>query len=267
MAETDRQFSGSIPESYERYLGPFLFEPYARDLVARVPAREGLRVLEIAAGTGRVTRLLRQRLPASATIVATDLNEAMIAVGSRTAGASGITWRAADAQELPFDDASFDAVVCQFGMMFLPDKAKGFREARRVLTGGGVFLASVWGSIDENPPAKAIQTALERAFPGNPPRFLDVPHGFHDPEAIERMLREAGFVSAAVEAVALVGESPSARDVALGFTTGSPLTHQLLERGADPVAVAGALEEELAAAGGRAPFRARLLARIATARR
>jgi len=127
-------FSGSVPENYNRLLGPVLFEPYARDLVARLDRRDGVRVLEVACGTGIVTRRLREELPPAARLVATDLNEPMLDEARRNVPLDGITWQQADAQELPFPDDAFDAYVCQFGLMFLPDKVRGFDEARRVVT-------------------------------------------------------------------------------------------------------------------------------------
>jgi ubiquinone/menaquinone biosynthesis C-methylase UbiE len=136
-------FSGSVPQNYDRYLGPVLFEPYAADLVARVPATDGLRVLELACGTGILTRHLRAALPETATLVATDLNPPMVDYARDAVGAPGIDWRQADMQELAFDDGSFDVVLCQFGFMFLPDTVRGFAEARRVLAPGGMLLANV----------------------------------------------------------------------------------------------------------------------------
>lgn len=166
-----------MPERYDRYLVPLLFDDYATDLTARLPQRDGLRVLEIAAGTGAVTRHLRRALPADATLVATDLNDAMLEYAGAAVGEDGIEWRQADAQALPFEGASFDVVVCQFGYMFLPDKVAGFREARRVLDEDGLLLASVWNGFDENEVARVLQDLLGERFPDDPPRFLDTPYG------------------------------------------------------------------------------------------
>src|SRR5439155_12537094 len=139
----------------------------------RLPHREGLRVLELACGSGIVTRRLREALPESATLVATDLNEPMVAYARKAVGRKGIEWRQADAQALPFADSSFDVVVCQFGFMFLPDKALGFREARRVLAPGGMLLGNVWRSLAENPLLQVIHVTLAELFPDDPPRFLE----------------------------------------------------------------------------------------------
>ncbi len=234
-------FVGSVPENYHRFLGPLLFEPYARDLVRRVKAREGARVLETACGTGIVTRRLAESLPRGATLVATDLNEAMIDVARQHVGSAAgprhgtdgnrVTFRVADAQELPFADASFDAVVCQFGVMFFPDKPRGMREARRVLARGGRFCFSVWDSLERNPMAHTLQQTLERLFPSNTPDFLKTPFGWNDRDEIERTLRAAGFDKVSIDDVALISESPTPMDVARGFTEGNPLGAQLQERG------------------------------------
>ena len=195
------EFTGSIPERYDTYLGPWLFEPYAADLVARLPAREGLRVLELAAGTGIVTRRLREALPPSATLVATDLNEAMVDYARLAVASSSIVWQQADAEALPFDDGAFDVVVCQFGFMFLPDKVQGFREARRVLGAGGLLLANVWHARDENPYAQCAQELLDELFPDDPPRFLDTPYGYGDHDRLRSDLAEAGWEDVRLEAV------------------------------------------------------------------
>lgn len=260
-------FFGSVPENYDRYLVPWLFEPYAADLVARVPARDGLRVLEVAAGTGVVTRRLRETLPASATLVVTDLNDAMVDYARDAIGRPDIAWRQADAQALPFEDGSFDVVVCQFGFMFLPDKPRGFREARRVLAPEGVLLTNVWHGLEENPWALATHTAVARLFPDDPPRFMETPYDYGDPARLRADLRSAGWDAVELEDVPCETLADSARTVAVGIATGSPLTFQLAERGADPEAVATDLERELVAVGGERPFRARLTATVITARR
>ena len=160
MAEqNDRAFTGSIPALYERYMVPLLFVPYAEDLAARAKALAPRRLLEIAAGTGVVTRVLAASLPATA-ITATDLNEAMLDFAITKLTARHVTWRPADGQALPFPDASFDMVVCQFGIMFFPDRVRGFREARRVLAPGGRYLFSVWADLGANDFPEAITEAL-----------------------------------------------------------------------------------------------------------
>ncbi len=253
-------FVGSVPENYHRYLGPLLFEPYARDMAQRLRARPGTRVLETACGTGIVTRRLTEALPEGATLVATDLNEAMLEVARRHVGAEGqkpVSFQVADAQQLPFADGSFDLMVCQFGVMFFPDKSRGMREARRVLAPGGRFLFSVWDSLERNPMARTLHETLERLFPTNPPDFLKTPFGWNDRAEIERVLRAAGFRDISIDTVTLMSESPTPMDVARGFTEGNPLGAQLTERGVtDFGPVQRAIAEALGDEYGHAPCRA-----------
>lgn len=251
---TQDAFSGSVPEFYDRHLVPALFDPYAADLVARITRRDG-RVLEIACGTGAVTRRLRAELP-GATIVATDLSPAMLAHAA--SAVDGVTWQTADAQALPFDDAAFDAVICQFGVMFLPDKVRGFREARRVLAPGGQLLVNVWDSLAANPYAAEMAAALGRLFPGDPPKFVAMVHGYCDRARIAADLAAAGWSEVAseiaIESVGLRGQAPSAREFATGFACGSPIRQLLAERGAEPAAFVAELAPRLAALAGDAPF-------------
>jgi len=202
MSEVDKTFTGSIAEVYETYFVPLIFAPYARDLAPRVAAASPQRVLEIAAGTGVVTRALRALLPPSVEIVATDLNQAMLDVAAKTVTGGTVEWRQADAMALPFADASFDAVVCQFGAMFFPDKAKAFAETRRVLRPGGTFHFNVWDRIVDNEFTDVVTDALAAMFPDDPPRFMArTPHGYHDVNAIRAHLKAAGFEDVSVATV------------------------------------------------------------------
>ena len=261
------RFTGSIPKRYHRYLAPWLFDPYATDLCARLPERPGLRVLETAAGTGVVTRRLREALPSDGSLIATDLNDAMVEHGRANVPDPGVTWQQADAQALPFADGSFDVVVCQFGFMFLPDKVEGFREARRVLSPGGILLANVWHSRDENPVARVVQDLLEERLPEDPPRFLDTPYGYGDHERLRADLAAAGWDDVQLDEVRKVSNATSVEDVALGYLTGSPLSYELSERGVDPDAFGVELAQRLTAIGGDRPFRAELAATVITASR
>jgi SAM-dependent methyltransferase len=258
-------FSGPLPAFYDRHLGPVLFEPYAADLVSRLPRGDGLRVLEIACGTGILTRRLREALPDSASVVATDLNEPMVAYARDAVPAPGIVWQQADAQALAFPDGSFDVAICQFGFMFLPDTVQGFREARRVLRADGVLLANVWQSLEANPEAGAIHATLAKLFPADPPRFLETPYGYHDAARIRADMAEAGWNDVLIEDVRLEGLGPSAADFAAGFTRGSPLAHELAERDADVAAVTYALTDALIPLGGDQPFRPALAATVISA--
>lgn len=258
-------FSGPVPAFYDRHLGPVLFEPYAADLVSRLPKRDGLRVLEIACGTGILTRHLREALPESASVVATDLNEPMIVYARGAVPAPGIVWLQADAQALAFPDGSFDVAVCQFGFMFLPDKVQGFREARRVLRSGGVLLANVWHSLEANPVAGAIHATVARLFPADPPRFMEIPYGYHDSARIRADMAEAGWSDVQLADVCLQSLGPAAADFAAGFARGSPLSHELAARDADVDSVTHALTEALIPLGGDRPFRPALAATVISA--
>ena len=201
MSETDKLFAGSIPENYDRYLVPLIFEVFADDIAQRAAALSPRTVLETAAGSGVVTRALAPRLPPDANYVVTDLNQPMLDyAATRQVADHRISWRRADAQALPFEDGAFDLVCCQFGIMFLPDRQSGYREARRVLKPGGCFLFNVWDRIEENVFANDVTNALAEFFPNDPPRFLArTPHGYHDTALIRSELEQAGFSSVVIE--------------------------------------------------------------------
>jgi ubiquinone/menaquinone biosynthesis C-methylase UbiE len=232
--DTDKVFTGSIPKVYETYLVPLIFEPYAADLANRLGSRPLARVLEIAAGTGVVTRALAAVLPESVSIVATDLNQAMLSHATALGTKRPVEWRQADAMELPFEDGTFDIVVCQFGVMFFPDKAKAFSEARRVLRPRGAFIFNVWDRIEENEFADTVTTALESVFPSDPPRFLArTPHGYHDRQTIERDLTASGFTAAPrISTVAARSRAESARVPAIAYCQGTPLRNEIEARDA-----------------------------------
>ena len=261
---TAAQFSGPVPATYDRILGPVLFEPYARDVVARLPAGDGLRVLEVACGTGIVTRRLQEALSGRARIVATDLNEPMVEYARDAVASPEIIWQQADAQSLPFPDGSQDVVVCQFGFMFLPDKVRGFRESRRVLAPGGTLIANVWTSLDAYPFARAMHDALAVAFPDDPPRFLETPYGYEENRARADM-DASGWQDVRFETLELDSACPSASHFARGFSHGSPLTHELAARGADLEAMTEMLARAVIPVGGDQPFTAKLSAFVITA--
>ena len=227
--DSDKIFAGSIPNLYEEYLVPLIFEPYAQDLGKRLESRSLARVLEIAAGTGVVTRHLASALPKDVSIVATDLNRPMLDLAAKIGTSRPVEWRQADAMQLPFDEGEFDAVVCQFGVMFFPSRAKAFSEARRVLRTGGLLLFNVWDRIEENEFADTVTTALESLFPNDPPRFMArTPHGYHDLEVIESDLRDGGFVSPSRhDTIAARSKAASARVPALAYCQGTPLRNEI----------------------------------------
>ena len=262
MTDPNVLFAGGIPENYDRHLGKVLFEPYARDLVGRLDVKDGARVLEIACGTGIVTRYLRNRIPATATLVATDLNPPMIDYARlKLTGMRGIEWRPADACALPFPSRSFDAVVCQFGFMFVPDKPAAFREARRVLAPGGAFLFNVWDSLERNAFARIAHETIASFFPADPPTFYQIPFSLHGRDELEAFLSGNDFGGGRVEEVALEGQSPSAGDLATGLVEGNPTATAIRERGDVPVgkvieAVATALAREFGDRPVRLPLKA-----------
>ena len=192
--DPDRLFAGSVPEVYDTYLVPLIFQPYAIDLAERVAARRPKCVLEVAAGTGVVTRAMAAALRDDITIVATDLNKPMLDRASAVAIRRPVLWRQADALQLPFEDGAFDTVVCQFGVMFFPDIPRAFAEARRVLAPRGALLFNVWDRIEENEFADTVTAAQSELFSSDPPRFLArTPHGYADFGTIERDLSRGGF--------------------------------------------------------------------------
>jgi ubiquinone/menaquinone biosynthesis C-methylase UbiE len=239
VTKGDTAFSGSIASIYDDYLGPLIFEPYALDLANRLSALNAERVLETAAGTGIVTRALLRSLSGNASVVATDLNQPMLDRAAERVASDRVSWQQADAQALPFPDQTFDAVVCQFGAMFFPDKPKAYREARRVLKPGGHFVFNVWDSIEHNEFADLVTAAVAGMFADDPPRFLArTPHGYHDKEAIIAELKDAGFVNVAAETVTRRSVAPNCRDPAFGYCQGTPLRNEIELRDAGRLAEA-----------------------------
>ena len=223
MANADAAFTGSIPQLYDQHMGGLLFAPYAADLARRMQGLAAGRLLELAAGTGIATQALAQRLPPAVEIVATDLNQPMLDHAATKSGMARVAWRQADALALPFDEAAFDAVVCQFGVMFFPDRVAGFREARRVLKPGGRLVFSVWGSLADNPVFEALVDGLARRYPQHPSWFLErTPCGYRDPAVIRADLAAAGFVDCTIDTVTLTGHAPSPLGPAIGLCQGSP---------------------------------------------
>ena len=232
MLDADKVFAGSVPENYDRYMVPLIFEPYATDMAQRAAALSPGAVLEIAAGTGVVTRALAPKLAPTAHYTVTDLNQPMLDYArSRQPPDSRITWRQADAMALPFADARFDLVCCQFGAMFFPDRPAAYREARRVLRPGGHFLFSVWDHIEENIFADNVTNMLARMFPDDPPRFLArTPHDYHDTDLIRRDVEDAGYSSVTIETRAEVSRAASARIPAVAYCQGTLLRNEIEAR-------------------------------------
>ncbi len=265
MTSSDTRFQGSIPRTYDELLGPLLFEPYALDLAARLGEITEGAVLETAAGTGRVTRALSSVLPSRVRILATDLNEAMLEVARTRVNAPSVTFRQADAAALPFRDTEFDAVVCQFGVMFM-DKGACFREAKRVLRRGGRFVFNVWDCLEQNEVSKVVHDACGAMFPDDPPRFYErVPFAYRDEARIREDLTAAGFEDIAIEVVDKVTRAPSAEIAAIGLCRGTPLFGELQARGRVDEAVSH-VARALAAQFGSASFDNRMRALVVSAR-
>jgi SAM-dependent methyltransferase len=251
MSDTKASFGGNMPEHYDRHLGPAQFDPFAAFLAERLPRRPAGDVLEVACGTGLVTRRLRERLDPSVRLVATDLSAGMLAFAQRAVGADGgLQWREADAMRLPFADGGFGVVVCGFGLMFVPDKLAALREARRVLQPGGLLLLSVWDRIEEIPHALAGAEVIEGLFPGDPEMRFRVPYELHDQEALLRLLAEAGFRDARSERKRHRIEGIAARDLATGQVRGTPRSALIEKRGVSLEDVIDKLVVRLTQVGG-----------------
>jgi SAM-dependent methyltransferase len=264
----DRAFHESIAEIYARDLVPLIFEPYAEDLARRVPP-DVRWLLEIAAGTGVLTRALDRVLPPSVAMVASDLNPAMLATAQSQQMARPVEWKQADALALPFDDAAFDAVVCQFGVMFFPDRVRGYAEIRRVLRAGGMFLFNVWDRIEDNEFADVIADALVAMHPSDPPLFMRrVPHGYFDVQLLRQDLRAAGFTAApTIETVTRRSHGVSARNVAVAFCQGTPTRNELEARGISLDEASDVATNALTAAFGRDAIEGKIQAIVVTVRK
>ncbi len=249
MRTTDALFAGSIAATYEQLMVPMLFEPYAAEVAARAMVHRHDDILETACGTGAVTRAVHSALPAS-TIVATDLNAAMLAIAGEKLHSPRVRFQAADAQQLPFDDHCFDLVICQFGIMFFPDRRGANREAWRVLREEGHYLLLIWDALERNPVSKAIHEAVAAQFPDDPPAFLArIPFGYCDLETITADLVAAGFDDLEFETVVRASRAGSAIDAARAMCEGSPLRSEIEAR--DPAAMERVVE---AAASALRPF-------------
>jgi SAM-dependent methyltransferase len=242
---TAARFTGAIPDHYERALGPVIFADYAADIALRVAASSPARVLETAAGTGIVTRHLRNLLPTGSRLTATDLNEAMLDIArAKFRPGEQVTFMPADATELPFSEDAFDAVVCQYGVMFFPDKLRSHREVRRVLAPNGHYLFNVWDSHAHNAFGRLAYETAAGFYPDEPPQFFQVPFGYHDYDAIKASLIDAGFTDIKASVVRLAKQVADPALFARGLICGTPLIDQIRTRaGADPERLIEALTD------------------------
>jgi ubiquinone/menaquinone biosynthesis C-methylase UbiE len=232
--ERNASFSGSIPDNYEKYLGPFLFEPYAVHVASLLQDKKYPAILEIACGTGRVTAHLAKDVQHDF-LTATDLNADMMEVAKQIVTDKNINWQLADAMQLPFADNSFDLVVCQFGIMFFPDKLKGLQEAYRVLKPGGKLLFSTWDKLEHNPAIQEGRKIIESYFGENPPGFYNIPFMMHDEDELQMLMKNAGFKNCKINLVKKEGISASAADLSKGMVMGSPIFLSIIEK--DPALV------------------------------
>ncbi len=260
MTERYTVFEHSAPALYDRYMGPLLFEPFANVIAERCALLKPARILETAAGTGIVTSAVHQALPKTE-IVATDVNGAVLEFAGQRLRSECVTFERADAQDLPYAEASFDLVLCQFGAMFFPDKVRANREARRVLRKGGHYLLVTFDRLELNPIPRAASEAVAALFPADPPNYMNKgPFSYSDAALIERDLLAAGFTDIAVETLTLSCRV-SAHDAALGIVVGSPFRAEIERRDATALdrardAVTGALQ---AWDGKEAPMSAHIL--------
>jgi SAM-dependent methyltransferase len=268
MSGNDASFIGSIPQFYDQGLGPMIFVDYAEEMARRVAATKPMQVLETAAGTGIVSRRLRDRLHPGAALTATDLNAPMLEIAkAKFKGEENIEFQPADAQALPFGDAAFDAVVCQFGIMFYPDKPKSFRETHRVLKPGGRYFFSVWDSHLYNPFGRIAHDVVSRLFSDNPPQFYKVPFSCAAIDPVKTLALDAGFTDLEISVVPLEKAVPDSASFARGMIFGNPVIEQIRERGGDPEAVVAMVLAELHGNFGADPGRMPLQAILYSARK
>jgi SAM-dependent methyltransferase len=239
------------PAYYNDCIGPLWFDPFAADLVRRLSRRPPGDVLEIACGTGLVTRRLRECIDSDIRIVATDLSAAMLDYARGKLGeGNGIEWREASALALPFDDRTFGAVVCGFGIMFVPDRQAMLKEARRVLAEGGTLLFNVWDRIEQNPHAAANAAVLEAMFPGDLEMRFRTPYDMHDTAGLRELLAAAGFRETLIETKRIPIQGADPQVIATGQLRGTPRSALLEKRGVALDLVIAKVADALAAAGG-----------------
>ena len=260
-------FSGSIPQNYETYLGPLFFEPFALDLAQRIHYLRPGALLEVAAGTGRLTKHLPDMLPNGAIIVATDVNPAMVDYAKEHLKEyTSIEWDVVDAVSLPYQNKQFDCVVSQFGVMFYSDRRKAYAEAYRVLRPGGVFLFNAWDHLNRNPAARLTDEVLSHFFPTDTPAFYKIPFSYHDANQIREDIESAGFEIASMQVLRLTGYAASAKDAARGLLEGTPAFTAITERDESLLpAMKAALAEDLANLFGEKDLHVPLQARVVMA--
>jgi len=259
-------FSGSIPKHYDQFSGPLFFEPYAIEVSNRINPSSVDVALELASGTGCVTRHLRNILPVSAKLIASDISQDMLAIAKEKLKASNIDWEMIDAQKLPFEDGSIDLVVCCFGYMFVPDKLKAFEEAYRVLRKDGMLLFTTWDKL-ELIGASYVYRSIAKKYLKEPlPESYNLPFSMYDKSSITKMLREVGFSKTSVEKVSKLSISPTAKEATEGLTNGGVIYNEIMRRNPDWIEEIKVLvEKELTEKFGESPMVAPMSAVISQA--
>lgn len=251
---------------YDHFLGPLFFEPYAIEVAKRIDPSPVSIALEIAAGTGRVTRHIRERIAASAKLIASDISEEMLAEARKKLSHLDIDWQKIDAQQLPFGDNSVDLVVCCFGYMFVPDRAKAFAEAYRVLRPGGVLLFTTWDKLEHNAVSYASRLVAEEYLKGPLPELYNLAISMSDEVVIRPLLEKAGFTKISIEKVEQFSVCPTAKEAATGLVDGGFIFNEIRQRNPEWIdEIKTRLENELSEKFGAAPMIAPISAVISQA--
>jgi len=257
---------GQTATHYDQFLGPLYFEPYAIEVAKRIDPANVTVVLEIAAGTGRVTRHIRERISRSAKLIASDISGEMLAVAKNKLGHPDIEWQHIDAQQLPFSDDSIDLVICCFGYMFVPDKQTAFAEVYRVLRRGGHFIFTTWDKLENNPASYTSRSIAMQYLKEPLPASYDLPTSMSDEVDIRSLLQDTGFSQLSIEKVKLLSVTPSAKEAALGFVQGVSVYDEVRKRKPESIDdIKTRLEKELADQFGDAPMSVPISALISQA--
>lgn len=266
IADQPFDFSGDVPTRYDEYSGPMFFEPYATEVAHRIDPSSVSVALELASGTGRVTRHLRNVLPSNTILIASDVSIDMLAIAKRKLQGVNIDWLTIDAQELPFDDASIDLVVCCFGYMFVADKLKAFREVHRVLRPGGMFLFTTWDKLEVIGASQVYRQIVKKYLTEPVPESYNLPYSMHDSSSIKELLSQAGFLRISIERVTKDSVSPSAKDAAEALTQGGAIYKEIMRRNPEWIGEIKVLvEQDLAEKFGASPMIAPMSALISQA--
>jgi ubiquinone/menaquinone biosynthesis C-methylase UbiE len=266
MAKEAFTFSGDDASNYETWLGPILFEPSSLEFMKYIGTKDLHHVLEISAGTGRLTRHLRDYFPFATSIVASDISPDMLEIAKENLKSLPIEFQTADAQNLPFDDNSFDLVVWQYGLMFLPDKQKGVSEAFRVLKPEGRLILSTWDSIENIPLLRIVfNETIIPFFEGEDTARYSTPFSLYDPAKLNEFLTTAGLKNKKIIPVEFGSRSTSPKEIVNAFLLKHPLGREVAnkERGALQM-LAKQMEQRLSDRFGKIDLRFKLKALIST---